>query len=98
MMCLGYDPKKKNSSHPSTSKTVALELDDRNIHKILKSVKCKNRENIYIHQRKNNHTQDSIYVVWQFAYIHEVVGISLFLGKNTRCDSTIFSLKSNIKP
>ena len=89
---------KKNSSHPSTSKPVALELDDGNILEIPKSVRCKNREKIHIHQRKNNHTQDSIYMVWQFAYIHEVVGISLFLGKNTRCGSTIFSLKNNIKP
>ena len=43
--------------------------------------------------KKNNHKQDSIYVVWQFAYIHGVAGISLFLGKNTECSSTIFLSK-----
>ena len=40
--------------------------------------------------KKNNHTQNSIYVVWQFAYIHGVTEISLFSGKNTKCSSTIF--------
>ena len=32
-------------------------------------------------QRKNNYTQDNIYVVRQFAYVHGVVGISLLSGK-----------------
>ena len=43
--------------------------------------------------KKNNHTQDNIYVVWQFAYIHRVAGISLFLVKNTKCGSMIFLSK-----
>ena len=34
-----------------------------------------NRENT--RQRKQSHTQDNIYVVRQFAYVHGVVGISL---------------------
>ena len=34
-----------------------------------------NRENT--RQRKQSHTQDNIYVVRQFAYIHGVAGISL---------------------
>ena len=38
-----------------------------------------------------NHTQDSIYMVWQFAYVHRIAGISLFSGKNTKCGNT-FSL------
>ena len=42
--------------------------------------------------KKNNHKQDSIYVVWQFAYIHGVAGISLFLGKKYRVQQYNFSL------
>ena len=41
-------------------------------------------------KKNNNHTQDSIYVVWQFAYIHGIAGISLFSRKNTKCGSTVF--------
>ena len=48
--------------------------------------------------KKNNHTQDSIYVIRQIAYVHGVARISLFLGKNTRRSSSVFSLKNNIKP
>ena len=40
-------------------------------------------------------TQDSIYVVQQFSYVHRVAGISLFMEKNTRYSSTIFSLRNN---
>ena len=39
-----------------------------------------NRENT--HQRKQSHPQDNIYMVRQFAYVHEVAGISLLSGKN----------------
>ena len=42
--------------------------------------------------KKNNHTQDSIYVIRQFAYIHGVAGISLFSGKNTECGNRVFTL------
>ena len=46
--------------------------------------------------KKNNHTQNRIYVIRQFAYIHEVTGISLFSRKNTKCSRTIFfSLKKH---
>ena len=41
----------------------------------------KNRENT--RQRKQSHSQDNIYVVRQFAYVHRVVEISLLSGKNT---------------
>ena len=34
-----------------------------------------------IHQKKNNHTQDSIYMVRQFVYVHRIAEISLFLRK-----------------
>jgi len=47
---------------------------------------------------KKTITQDNIYVFRQFAYVHEVTEISLFLKKNTRCSSTIFSLENSIKP
>ena len=49
-------------------------------------------------QKKNTHTQDNIYVVWQFAYIHKVAGISLLSWKNTRCSSIVFSLKTTPPP
>jgi len=32
--------------------------------------------------KKKSHAQDNIYVVRQFAYVYEVVGISLLSGKN----------------
>ena len=49
--------------------------------------------------KKNNHTQDNIYMVWQFTYIHGVVGISLFSEKkNTKCSSTVFSQKQHQNP
>ena len=31
--------------------------------------------------RKQSHAQDNIYVVQQFAYVHEIAGISLLSGK-----------------
>ena len=40
--------------------------------------------------KKNNHTQDSIYVIQQFFYFHGVAGISLFSRKITKCDYTVF--------
>ena len=71
---------------------------DGNAHKISRYVRCNNIY-IYIYRlKKNNHTQDSIYVIFQFIYVHRVVRISLLLGKNTRCDSAVFSHKNNIKP
>ena len=60
------------------------------MYEITKFVRCKNREKYTL--KKNNHTQDNIYVVWQFAYVHRVAKISLFLGKNIGCGNTIFSL------
>ena len=59
--------------------------------------KQKNRENT--RQRKQSHTQDNIYVVRQFAYIHGVAGISLLSGKNTeykmQLQSFILSISKN---
>ena len=42
---------------------------------------------------KKKITQNNIYTVWQFAYVHKIVGISLFIGKITRCSSTVFISK-----
>ena len=47
-----------------------------NKHKIVRFVRCKNREKICAEKKKI--TQDSIYVVQQFAYVYEVIRISLF--------------------
>ena len=69
-----------------------LEPDiDGNMYEIPRPVRCKNRENHT--PKKNNHTQNSIYVVWQFAYVYGVAEISLFSGKNTKCDNTVFLSK-----
>ena len=38
--------------------------------------KQKNREK-KMSKEKQSHAQDSIYVIWQFAYVHKVTGISL---------------------
>ena len=66
-----------------------------NIHEILRSVRCKYIEKYAL---KKTITQNNIYVVWQFAYVYRVVGISIFSGKNTICNSTVFFLKNYIKP
>ena len=58
-------------------------------------VRCKNREKIYA--KKNNHTQDSIYVVQQIVYVYGVAEISLFSRKNKECGSTIFLSKKQRK-
>ena len=48
--------------------------------------------------KKKSHTQDNIYMVQQFAYIHGVARISLLSRKNIKCGNTIFlSLKNYIK-
>ena len=52
-------------------------------------------------KEKQSHTQDSIYVVRQFAYVHGVVGISLLSGKNTEHNHggyNIFSLYITRQP
>ena len=76
-----------------------MEAIDGNMYEIPRPVRCKNREKYM--PKKNNYTQDRIYVVWQFAYIHRVVRILLFSKKNTKCGSTFFffffSLKNDIK-
>ena len=51
--------------------------------------KQKNREN-KTPKVKQSHTQDSIYVVRQFAYVHRVVGISLLSKKITMCGYSVF--------
>ena len=69
------------------------------MYEILIPVRCKNREKYT--PKKNSHTQDRIYVVRELAYIHGVVGISLFSRKNTECGNTIFlfffTLKNDIE-
>ena len=66
-----------------------LEPDiDGNMYEIPRPRRCKNRENYT--PKKNNHTQNSIYVVWQFAYVYGVAGISLLSGKNTKCGYSVF--------
>ena len=50
----------------------------------------KNKENTC--QRKQSHAQNNIYVVRQYAYIHEVAEISLLSGKNKiQGMTTVFS-------
>ena len=63
-----------------------------NIHKISRSIRCKKREKYA--QKKKKFIQDNIYVIRQFTYVYGVTEISLFLRKNTRCGSTVFSLKT----
>ena len=49
--------------------------------------------------KKKTITQDIIYVVWHFAYVHEIVVISLFTKKKIQDSATHFSLlKQYIKP
>ena len=67
----------------------------RNFHEMFRSMRCKNREK---YGSKKTITHDNIYVVRQFAYVYEVVGISLFLEKNTRYGNTIFSFKTTSNP
>ena len=33
-------------------------------------------------KKKYSHAQDSIYMIWQFAYVYGVAGFSLLSGKN----------------
>ena len=49
---------------------------------------------------KKTITQNNIYMVWQFVYVHGVAVISISIGKTIRCNCTVFlSLKSqNNKP
>ena len=50
------------------------------------------------YKKAKNFSQDNIYTVQQFVYVHGIVGISLLSGKNTKCGSTIFlSLKNYIQ-
>ena len=51
--------------------------------------KQKNREN-KAPKEKQSHIHDSIYVVWQFAYIHKVAWISLLSKKITMCGYSVF--------
>ena len=51
--------------------------------------KQKNKEN-KTPKVKQSHTQDSIYVVRQFAYVHRVAGISLLSKKITMCGYSVF--------
>ena len=47
-------------------------------------------------KEKQSHAQNNIYMVWQFAYVHEVAGVLLLSGKNTKCGYSVFlSLKKH---
>ena len=47
-------------------------------------------------KEKQSHAQNNIYMVQQFTYIHEIAGISLLSGKNTKCGYSVFlSLKKH---
>ena len=63
-----------------------------NIHKIPRSVRCKNREK-YV--SKKTIIYDNIYMIRQLAYIHRVARISLFSEKKKKkkykMHSTVFS-------
>ena len=58
--------------------------------------KQKNREN-KTPKLKQSHTQDSIYVVRQFAYDHRVAGISLLSNKITMYGYSVFLSQNNNK-
>ena len=63
------------------------------IHEIPRSVRCKiERKKKYA--PKKTITQDNIYMVWQFAYVHKVARIFLLSWKNIRCGSIVFFLKT----
>ena len=71
-----------------------MDVIEWNNHKISRSMRCKYKEK---YASKKTITQDNIYIVRQFAYVQGIEGISLFLGKYTRCASTVLSLKNYIK-
>ena len=68
-----------------TSALMEFEVEDSHVMgicTILKHVRCKNREKNTSKEKNNNtHTQNSIYMIWQFAYVHGVTKISLFSRK-----------------
>ena len=55
----------------------------------MRNKKKKKEEKTHV-KEKQLHTQDNIYVIWQFAYVHEVVGISLLSGKKIQIAATVF--------
>ena len=71
---------------------LSCHMADGNMYEIHRPIRCKNKEK-YMPKKKKNHTQDSIYMVQQFAYVHRVAGILLFSGKYTECGITIFLSK-----
>ena len=92
-----YSKRLSCSSSIASTQTLTLGSDPivGNIHKICRSMRCKNRET-YV--PKKTITQDNTYVLRQFAYAHGVVVISLFIGKCIRCSSTIFLSKMQHNP
>ena len=70
-------------------------LCDGNAYEIPRSVRSKKNSGKKYASKKNNHTQDNIYVVLQFTYVYRVAGISLLSRKNTKRGSSVFfSLKN----
>ena len=43
-------------------------------------------------EKEQSHAQDNIYVVWQFVYVHDVVGVSLLSEKKIQSVATVFPL------
>ena len=73
-----------------------LLLYDGNMYKIPKSARCQNIEKIYTKKNNNNnHKQDSIYIIWQFTYVHKVIGISL--KKPKYCNSVLLKVVSELR-
>ena len=60
------------------------------MYEISRLVSCKNREKYTA--KKNNYTKDSIYVVWQFAYIRRVARDFTTLKKKYRVQQYSFFL------
>ena len=68
------------------------------MYEIPRHMRCKNKEKYT--PKKNNYTQNNIYMIRQFVYIHRIARILLFSKKNTKCGSKVFfflSLINDIK-
>ena len=72
-----------------------LLLYDGNMYKIPKSARCQNIEKIYTKKNNNNHKQDIIYIIRQFTYVHEVIGI--LLKKPKYCNSVLLKVVSELR-
>ena len=76
-------------SKPTTAILNVVGIDG-NMYEISRLVSCKNREKYTA--KKNNYTKDSIYVVWQFAYVRRVARDFTTLKKKYRVRQYSFFL------